>query len=207
MSGDLVSGRYPLTHPLSKLLGSFNAVQGNIAYRSNLEWFGLPALADTATIVGSGVQVSVPVPVEAGDVIKTVGIVVGATAASTPTHQFGALYKGTGAAPALIGQSTDATTAAIAASAVYSFTLTTPYIVNPTDCPNGFIYASFGITGTAYPSVATAATATATYYQWLTTMPVKGVNAMSHGSAVGATAAATIATPTALATTPVVFLA
>jgi hypothetical protein len=203
--GDTERGRYPGTHPLSKLLATFNGTQGNIALRSNAEWFGLANLSDQSGALASGVQTSVAVPVEYGDVITKINVLVGATAASTPTHSFAALYKGTGAAPALIGQSTDGVTAAIAASGVFTFTLASPYIVNPTDCPNGFVYASVCVTGTATPSLACVAPATAVSYQWFTGMPLK-VCAVTHGSAQGATAASTIASSSAQANTPIVFL-
>ena len=206
--GDTERGSYPSSYPFWKALGKAGfAAQGNIAVRSNLEWFGPDALTDTGTLVaGTGIQVSVPVPVEVGDEIATVAVVVGGTACSTPTHQFAALYAGHGTAPALLGQSTAITTAAIAASAVYGWTLTSKYIVAPADCPNGYVYASFCIVATALPSLATVSTATAVSYQWFQNMPIVGVNGVSHGSSLSTTAAATIASASALATTPAVFL-
>jgi hypothetical protein len=91
---DLIRGQYPVTHGLKKATGGFqNATQANVMARSNAEFLGLANLADTATIVAAtGVAVGVAVPVEYGDIISKVTVLVGATAAGTPTNQWGALY-------------------------------------------------------------------------------------------------------------------
>ena len=202
---DLVRGRFHVTDPVWSYLGQpVNATQNDIAYRTNAHVLGLSGLADTGSLVASGVQVSVPIPVEAGDVITKVTFLIGATAASTPTHSFVALYSGV-ATPALLAQSADATTGAIAASGAYVQSLQTAQTITTSNAPFGFVYASLCVTGTAVPSVATVAAAAAVGYQWFTNSPVKMV-AVSHGSAQGATAAATIASPTALANTPIAFL-
>ncbi len=96
-----------------------------------------------------------------GTVITNITVWVGNTAASTPTHQFGALYSRLAPSPALLGQSTDGTTAAIAAKAAYTFALTTAYRVKPADVPFGYLYAGFSVTGTAVNTVAGAAQAQA----------------------------------------------
>lgn len=203
---DLVSGRYHQFDPIDGLIASqSNATQSNVPARSNLRYYGMANLSDQSGALSSGVSTTVPCPVEWGDVISKITVLVGATAASTPTHSFAALYKGTGSAPALIGQSTDGTTTAIAASGAFTFTLTTPYQVLQADCPNHFIYVAVCVTGTATPSLACVAPATAVSYQWFTGAPLK-MGAVTHGSAQGATAASTIASPSAQANTPIVFL-
>src|SRR5208282_1219808 len=119
MGADLVGARYPLNHAIQSLYGQQAATaQGNVPIRSNLEWpIYSGAMVDTASLGGTttGVYVAVPVPVDIGMVVSKVSILIGATGASTPTHGFAALYSGTAvAAPPLIGQSTDQTTAAMA---------------------------------------------------------------------------------------------
>jgi hypothetical protein len=147
------------------------------------------------------------VPVEYGDIITKVNWIVGNTAASTPTHQFSALYSGIATTPALIGQSTDSTTTVVAAKTILTHTLTAPQLITPALAPNGYIYATLSFTGTAYPSLATVAAGTTNLtYQWFTTAPLFNQAAMSHGSAVGGTAPTTIASASVVTTTPVVFL-
>lgn len=200
---DLIRGRYPATHPLSKLLGAYNATQGNIAIRSNIEWLGIGNLTDGA-LAATGVATAVPIPVEVGDQFTKITILVGGTAASTPTHSAAALYSGI-ATPALVGsQSVDTTTTAIAASAAFVYTLPSPVTVTATNAPYGFIYASLTGTATAVQTAASIGTPTAVGYQWLTNAPL--FLAATHGSSLNGTMPATIASPAAKAVAPIVFL-
>src|SRR4051812_22154778 len=113
----LVRGRYPLSNAINNVLGRpSNTVDSNRPARTNLEYTGIGGLLDTAASLVSGVMTAVAIPVDHGMDITTISVLTGATAASTPTHSFAALYSGTTvAAPPLIGQSTDGTTTAIAA--------------------------------------------------------------------------------------------
>lgn len=201
---DLVHGRFPVTYPFAKLTGlASNVSQGNIAVRSNLEWFGLANPTDGA-LAATGVGCAVPIPVEYGDVISKITILAGATAEATGTHAFAALYSGL-AAPALLAQSADNTgAAAVAASAAFTFTLATPQAITPANAPNGFVYASIAITATTVPTAAVVSTPTAIGYQWFANGPL--FLAATHGTALGGTAAATIASPAAKAVAPLVFL-
>lgn len=200
----LVAGQYPPHAPLPKFTGQLmNVNQGNIPARSNLEWFGLGAVLNSATTT-TGVNIAVACPVEVGDVITSVTWLTGATAAVTPTAQFSALYAGTGAAPALIGQSTDSTTGAWAASTAKTHTLTSPLRITQALAPTGFIYVNLALTAGTMPTLCSVACATAANYQWFATGPL-GLS-MTHGTAQGGTAAATIASPTAFATAPICFL-
>ena len=105
---DLVRGRYPVTSPIWSLVGQLaNTTQSDIAARSNGVALGLAGLADTAAALTTQVCTAVAVPVEYGDVISSVTVLVGATAAGTPTNQFAALYSGVATTPALMAQSTD----------------------------------------------------------------------------------------------------
>ena len=211
MPGDLVSSKYPLSNPFLALLGqTSNVVQSNLPARSNAEpGFGWGNYTDGA-LAGSGILVAVPVPVDLGVVISKVSILVGATGASTPTHQFAALYAGTGSAPALLGQSADATTTAIPAaspgtsSGLYTFTLSTPQLITAANAPNGFIYAGVSITASTVPTAVSMSTPNGINYQWCTGGPL--YQSMTAGSALGATAAATIASPSQKAVAPVIIL-
>ena len=203
---DLVRGRYHVTNPVWSYLGQpVNATQSDIAYRSNAAVTGLAGLADTAAALTTQVCTSVPVPVEYGDVITKISVVVGATAAGTPTNSFAALYSGIATTPALLAQSTDITTTAIAASGVFTWTLASPIMVTPTNAPNGYLYASIMVKATTVPSLATVSVATAVGYKFFTNSPL-GMGALTHGSSLTATAPTTIASSTAQAATPIVFL-
>lgn len=207
---DLTSGRYPQYNPWLAMLGLTNATTSDVPARSNLEYLGLSTITDGA-LAASGVICAVPVAVDQGTVISAISIVVGGTAASTPTHQFAALYQGTGAAPLLMAQSTDTTTAAVAASGVYTFTLATAQTITNTNAPNGFVYAAVSFTGTTVPTAAGVSVPTAVGYQWFTsTTTPKGSSplgfALTSGSSVGGAATATLASPAAKAVAPVVVL-
>ena len=207
---DLVSGRYGQYNPFAAMLGLNNAANSSYPARSNLEYLGLSTVTDGA-LAGSGVAAVVPVPFDAGEVVTNVSIMIGGTAASTPTHSFAAIYQGTGAAPALIAQSTDGTTAAIAASGVFNFVLSSAQTITGAQCPNGFLYVAIAITGTAVPTAAGMSVPTAVGYQWFTSSTTpKGSSplfyAATAGSSLGGTAASTIASPAAKAVAPVVVL-
>lgn len=201
---DLEHGRYPGYYPFAKLLGlTGNSTQGNISVRSNLEWFGAGGLTDGA-LAATGVGCAVAVPVENGDVFTKVSLIAGATAEATGTHAFAALYSGL-ATPAVLGQSADVTgAAAVAASGLYTFTLSSAIQVTPTNAPNGFLYADISITAGTVPTAAVASTPTAIGYQWFSNGPL--FLSATHGSALAGTAATTIASPSAKAVAPIVFL-
>jgi hypothetical protein len=205
---DLVRGRYHVTNPTWSILGQgTNATQSDIAVRSNLDVFGLTNVTSTTIVGTSGQVTSVAIPVEYGDIITKVGLWVTATIASTPTHQFAALYSGVATTPALLAQSTDTTTAAQTANALNNYTLASAVLITPANAPNGYIYASFSWTGTAGPTVASVSTPTAglNYGQLpYSTSPI--FYAMTHGSAVAGTAPSTIASASAAATGPALFL-
>ncbi len=207
MPGDLVAGRYGLTAAIQSAIGlPTNAVQSNLPVRTNLEYTGINDLTDAAAALVSGKLTYVPIPVDVGTPISKVSVLVGATAASTPTHSWAALYSGALTTATLLGkQSADGTTAAIAASARFDFTLAEKYIIQPADAPYGYILAAVSVTGTGVPSLASAAVATAVQYAWFTDTPLFGGKS---GSALGAAAPAsiTLSGAEALATPPAVFL-
>lgn len=199
---DLASGHYAQSNPLGALYGSIsNVAQPDYPARSNLE-FPVGGLSDGA-LAATGVGCYVAVPVDVGMSVSKVTMLVGATAGATMTHQFVAIYSGI-ATPALLAQSADGTSGAIAASAAISFTLQSPQTITAAMAPNGFIYAGVAITAATVPTAASVATPTAVGYQFFTGGPL--FLSATAGSALGGTAAATIASPAAKATAPVLFL-
>lgn len=202
---DLVRGRYPITNPLAKALGlQSNVQQGNIAVRSNAEFFGGFAGLTDGALAATGVACAVPIPVEAGDTITKISIVAGATAEATGTHAFAALYTGA-AVPTLIGQSVDNTgAAAVAASARFDFTLATPQTLTQAQCPGGFVYASIMVAAGTIPTAAVYGTPAGINYQWFSTQPL--FLSLTHGSGLTTTAPATITGAAAKAVAPLVFL-
>ncbi len=200
---DLVSAHMPQNSALDVLLGATrNVVNSTAPARSNLEYLGLSTLTDGVS-AATGVCWSVAVPVDIGEVYSKVTVLVGATAASTPTHSFAACYSGI-ATPALLAQSADALTGAIAASAAYTVTLATAQLATAANAPYGFWYVSGSQTATAASTLAAIATPTAVGYAWTTNGPL--FFSATHGSAVAGTAPATIATPAAKAVAPIVIL-
>jgi hypothetical protein len=209
---DLVSAGYPTTFPLWSLLGgttsssSATAAAGsqiaapNYPARTNLH-FPFGGMAATAVPSSGGIYGAV-VPVVPGDTITKMSVLVGGTAATSPTHSWMALYSGL-ATPALIVQSADATTTAIPASAAYTATLSTPTTITAVNAPFGFVYAAICITGTGMPNVATVSTPTAVGYQWFSNGPLAfGFTATGSAS----TAPNGLASLTANANAPVFFL-
>lgn len=204
----LVHGKYPAFSPFNAVLGNLaNEAQANIPARHNGEFLGWSTSTDGA-LAGSGIACAVAVPVDPGTTITRISIIVGATAASTPTHAFAALYSGI-ATPALLANSADGLTAAIAASALFGWKLTTAYQVKPADVANGYLYAVVSITGTTVPTAMAMATPTAVGYQAFTasTTPaaVQPMLSATSGSALNGTPAATL-TLAAKAVAPVMIL-
>jgi len=205
---DLISGHFPQSPAAWAFLGQpANAYQGNIPGRTNLEWPGCGPVIATGTLVATGVGAAVAVPVDPGTVISAVTMYVTATAASTPTHSFAAIYAGTGAAPALIAQTPDLLTAAIAANAPFTFTFATPQLITQALAPKGFIYVSISVTGSTINTVATFSGPT--IGAWGTMVPPSGAPlffSATHGSALAGTAATTIASPSNVTACPLVTL-
>src|SRR5450631_247421 len=84
-------------------------------------------------IGASGVMITVAVPIFQGSVLSKVTFAVGATAASTPTHSFVALYgPGTTAMP-LLASSADGTTTVAAANTLVTVSFATAYTTPTTD--------------------------------------------------------------------------
>lgn len=158
-------------------------------HRANLPRIGL---TDLTTALATGVMTSVPLDLEAGDTVTSLSVVVGATAAGTPTHFFLALYD-TSATPALLGQSADQTSTAMAADSVQTIALATPVKISKS--------------GTYRVGIMSAAATPPSLLGTLGAKPIltgQTALAQTSGSALTATAPATIATPAATRSYPLV---
>jgi parallel beta-helix repeat protein len=104
------------------------------------------AAFSNASVLTSGVMVTVAVPLFAGEVVTNIAFTSGATAAGTPVNWWFALY-GTGGA--LIAQTADQTTGVWGADSTKTLALSSPYTV-PTA---GVYYAAIMVTATNVPTL------------------------------------------------------
>lgn len=163
-------------------------------FRRNLPRIGLyDSASDTGQVaLATGVMTSVPIFLQAGDVVTNLSARSGATAAGTPTNYWFALYSDA-ATPALLAQTADQTTTAWAANTTKTLALSAPYTVPKT----GIYWAAIMVTATTPPTLLGACAAPAI---------VTGERNLSQssGSALTTTAPSTIATPTAKTFVPYV---
>jgi hypothetical protein len=145
--------------------------EGNPSRPARTSWLDLPAFSalkdETAALIKKE-AIMVPVPVVPGDVISKIEVLVGGTAAETPTHQWGALYEGTLASSeaVLLSQSPDEETAAIAKEAPYAWKLKASQTITAAMAPHGFIYAAVQVTATVEPSLLGQTIVAAANYSW-----------------------------------------
>lgn len=140
------------------------------------------------------VMTSVPVWLEAGEVVTSLSFRSGATAAGTPLNWWFALYS-KAATPALLSQTADQTTTAWAANTTMTKALAAAQTITET----GIYWAAIMVKATTVPTLlgGCCAPAIATGEKNLS---------QSSGAALAATAPATIATPTAKQFAPYVVL-
>lgn len=141
---------------------------------------------DTGQVaLATGVMTSVPIYLQAGDVITNLSFRSGATAAGTPTNWWFALYSNA-ATPALLAQTADQTSTAWAANTTMTKALSAPVTIRE----SGIYWAAIMVTATTPPTLLGACVAPAI---------VTGERNLSQssGSSLTTTAPATIATPTA----------
>jgi hypothetical protein len=152
------------------------------------------ALANTAALTTS-VMCSVALPLPAGKVIANLTFITATTAAGTPTNYWFALYSPAGA---LLRQTADQESAAWAANTVKTLALSSPYTVPTT----GVYYASIMVNATTVPTLS----GVTLFHVNAAGAVVSGMAVISRnsGTALTTTAPATIATPTTLATVPLV---
>ncbi|MFE3578716.1 hypothetical protein [Streptomyces vinaceus] len=165
-------------------------------FRRNLPRIGLyDSAGDTGQVaLATGVMTSVPIHLRAGDVITTVSVRSGATAAGTPTNYWVALYDSS-ATPALLAQSADQTSTAWAANTTKSLALSAPVTITR----SGIYWVGIMVTATTPPTLLGACAAPAV---------VTGERNLSQssGSSLTATAPATITSVTAKSFVPYVVL-
>lgn len=151
-------------------------------------------MAGTDNAIGAtGVCHATAVPLQAGDVVSNITFITGGTAAGTPTAGFAALYS-SAATPALLAQTADFGSTARAANTAYTVALASAVTITTP----GIYYVVISFTATTVPTLRGASVGNATVAGAIG-LSAK-VLAQTHGSGVGATAPATIATPTTVAT-------
>ncbi|MGW4810549.1 hypothetical protein ACWEPB_02740 [Kitasatospora cineracea] len=162
-------------------------------YRANMR--RLDATADT-TALTTQVMTSVPVYLRRGDVVTNISVRSGATAAATPTNYWFALYSNA-ATPALLGQSADQLTAAWGATTTKTLPLAAPVTITS----EGVYWVGIMVKAGTTPSLAGVSTNASAGL-------VAGEKnlAQTSGTGLTGTAPATIASPTAAATVPLVIL-
>jgi len=110
----------------------------------------------------------------AGTTVSKISICTATTLATTPTHNAIGLVSVAGV---MLASSADALTQAMAAQTLYTWTMTTPYIVPTT----GAYYIAWGLTSGGQPTVK-GQTAVTNGTLFGTTPPVYGVSAVSYTS-------------------------
>lgn len=185
----LIRGHYNPTNSKWLLDGSPSGFQ-----RSNLDRRECGANLSALT---TQVMLSVALPLEAGDIVSNLTFMSGATAASVPTNWWFALYSNA-ATPALLAQSADQTTGAWAADTAKTLALATAQLITVP----GVYYAAIMVKATTPPTLIGASLQADASGAILTGHKVL---AQTSGSALVATAPATIATPTTVGTVPVVY--
>lgn len=162
-------------------------------YRANMR--RLDATADLGALT-TQVMTSVPVYLRRGDVVTNISVRSGATAAGTPTNYWFALYSNA-TTPALLGQTADQLTAAWGATTNKTLALASPVTIQA----DGTYWVGIMVKATTVPTlVGVSTTASAGIVTGERNL------AQTSGSALTTTAPATIASPTAAATVPLVIL-
>jgi hypothetical protein len=162
-------------------------------------------------VLVSGSSTFVAVPVEIGDVITNIGIPIGNTAASTPTHFAIGLYSGVLTTAKLLGtQSTDTTTTAMAANGWLATKYGAAYQIAAADCPYGYIFVALGFTGTTSFSALGWSVSVHGPGAYVASSPLVDAPLLCATQAVGGggtmPSTVTLASNTAQAATPAVFL-
>lgn len=202
---DLVSGRYGALEPLWTMLGRpTNKVQGNIPGRTNISWFGYGTPLDSAT-AATKKGVLAAIPVQWGDVISAVTVLIGATEGKTGVKSFVALYEGiSGKKEAkLLGQSKEAT-AAIKPKLPLTEELEKSVLITPENAPGGWVYAGLVVEATTINTQIGTNVVAAAQKEWFAKGPeALAIEATQKEAGV---AAASEKTETAVALVPYVIL-
>lgn len=183
-----MAGRYNTYDPDWLLAGSPSGVFESSIRQENIN-------ADLAALT-TQVMTSVAVPVQPGETITNITFQSGATAAGTPTNWWFALYSASGA---LLAQTADQTSTAWAANTAKTLALATPQLI----AAAGVVYAAVMVKATTVPTLVGANVSLAAAAGSIASSKVR---AQTSGSSLTATAPATIASPTTVATIPYVVL-
>jgi hypothetical protein len=165
-------------------------------YRNNQPRVGLyDSASDSGQVaLATGVMTAVRIKLFAGDVITNISFRSGQTAAGTPTNYWFALYSNAGT-PALLAQTADQTSTAWALNTTKTLALATAQTISKTD----YYWVAINVTATTPPSLLGSIGAA----------PIVTGEAnlsVSSGSALTATATATLASPTVKQFVPYVVL-
>jgi len=172
---------------------------GGRLYRENVPGRS-GTFSDQAAALVTQVMTSVGVPLYPGDRVTNITFMVGATAGATMTNQWAALYTPGGV---LMSQSTDGTSAAIAANTPLTYALSTnggSQLITA----EGIYYAALMVKATTVPSLMCQSSGTLNMADVVLTGQV--IRAQTSGSALTATAPGTIASPTTAFRVPYVVL-
>lgn len=150
----------------------------------------LDATVATVAIGATGVEYCIGVPLQAGEVVSNITFVTGGTAAATPTAGYAVLRDPSGAK---LVQTADFGSTARAANTAYTVALTSSYVVTTP----GLYYVGISFTAGTVPTMNGKTVGNAVVAGNLG-LSAK-VLAQTHGSSVGATAPATIESPTTVA--------
>lgn len=178
---DLVNGNYPVKNGEWLRNGSPSTMYRESAPR----W----AAGSDLAIAASGVELAVAVPLQAGDIVSNITFVTGATAANGPTAGYVCLRTAGGA---LLAQSADFGSTARAANTAYTVALATAQLIT---APGIYLVGISLTVSTTMPTLSGVSLRNAIVAGNIGSLGGV-VLSKSHGSAVGATAPATVATPT-----------
>jgi len=203
---DLVGGRWPQYNPIDRMLDLSNATQGNIPARSNVYYSGINVLTDSAT-AATKKGIFAAIPVEYGDVIKNVSVLVGATEGKTGVKSFVALYGGATAPKGkgkLLAQSKVAEVA-LKPSKGLTTELEKSVLITSANAPFGYVYAGITVEATTIQTLVSFTAATGTQYEWFPGAPeALAVEAAQKGA--GEAETELTIEGKAFATVPLVFL-
>lgn len=169
---------------------------GLAMYRSNMT--RVQTVTNVAALT-TQVMLSTAIYLHAGDVVTNLTFMSATTAAGTPTNYWFALYSNA-STPALLAQTADQTSTAWAANTPMTLALATPQTIST----SGVYYASIMVKATTPPTLAGVTVLNAANLGAVVTS--QKVLAETSGSALTTTAPATIASPTTVATVPLVIV-
>lgn len=174
------------------------ALQGSPTNTTFVETVSRTAVMSNCAIGATGVAHATRVPVNPGDVLSSITFIIATTAAGTPTAGYAAVRNSAGT---VVAQTADFASTARAANTAYTVAFATPYLVTEA----GLYYVEISFTATTVPTLAGVSLHNAAVSTGSSGIG-QPVLAVTHGSGVGATPPATVATPTASASIPYLVL-